>query len=596
MARTNHQHHNLSSASPANLFELESPIRDLPLRERVHHKQEAHVLVDFYLNEVEPLAPPDRLKLLNYFFWSIYFETHRHHTSLAYELKSSPDSGLELIDAVYAHHPELLAHCALAIETAPSPQAKRRYELEAQQVERLVDWCRALIDSFPQPLIVLQHLEKTSSPTTAPHELAPELDHQTDLVEQHLFKLGWLRTNRVISQTVIGKLNLTPAELQTALAGPKLSYLMPQSEIHAGNLSAMVISQPIYLPASHRFVLLQDQILANRTWDQHGRWQADLSGQPPPAFTSARDREVYFLQLLLELPPADIPLTAGQVLQNWQIPEVFTAVDMDFAQTFLPRYAELYVRLMEHELGLTENPAMTGTTSSTSAGAEKKTSKSLSPEQKSRISVFLKRIIVAGIVTGEKISLELMDKLLLEYQTQTQPPASQNLLTKLINQVKKIGRIGQTFEQTFSLQAARIGFTPAVQSIDLSIFECLSIGSLQGFGLNKLISQGINLQNWWQLGNLTRTQLAEIVGSERAKKWQPGKDCQKSGCPNVNTWVGECGWCLSCELAADPSTNFAFIPKFRPVVYRPPPAPEPVREQFSSGAVQSVGTFVANLF
>lgn len=512
-----------------------------------HNGDRLIMVINFILREVLTIQSREaKLKLLNYYLGAILSESLLSpFTSLAYSIQKNKEGKLTLHDDIYQARPDLLAVVEVAAASVIDEAEQRRYNLEKEQVVRVIAEIETLIMSGTSAHLILHAVE--SSLKNANSFTYQERPQPTD----------WLPAKGLISQEVALKMDLPSPDVE-AYAHKKLVYTMPQSEVHRGNMSVLVIAQPIYIPKLHRVILLHDQCFFPADWKTHCKvWRKlgttipshiiDIAQKQERTSQETHEIEEFFMTQLCLLPHSQL-LVARKVFEQL-LPEqkLFLAFKEWQKQRAIKRmnsslqeYSKLVLTLMEKE-------NKTGT---------------LSPQQVNKISLFLKRIVLAGILTREKISAMKASELLQFYYEH-----------------------GHQTEETFARTAmTRLSFAAAGKTIDLSLLECVSVGTINGFGMkDALLKMQLNPQAFG------RTDIAKVIGAERAKKWKNHQNC--IGCHRKDVWVGECGLCLPCEL----HQNTIAVPAV-PAKIEPPIQPEkPPLMKAAANQTIAVGNLVASL-
>lgn len=504
------------------------------------------MVLNFLMREVVPLKSREAQKqLLVYYFKAILSESiFSPFTSLAYSITTNSDGGIELHDDIYQIRPDVLTVCQSAVNHAQNETERQRFQLELLQFQALIDQLHALLTSGYPPHAILEKISNLQQQDFAK-------------TEAQLFDaFGWTPTENLISVEAARKLNLPPTKHQ-CYAGKKVVYIMPQSMIHEGNMSVVAVTQPVYIPAIKKFVLLHDQSFFSSDWKDHFKTLNKL-GVPidQRLYTIAKKQhhtanekkqlEEYVMSHVVVLHdqqtiPAKNTLT--RLLDKQSIivraKEWWKKARIMRMNSSLERYAELVLLVLEKE----------------------NVNSSFSPKKVRSLTQFMKRIVLAGILTESHLSegqVESMVRLYTEH--------------------------GHKSEQAFAETAAfGFNFGAAIKSIDTSLLECVSIGTIQGFGLNKVIAQ-LNDNPFL----VSRDALAQVIGAERAQKWHRNQTCIQCG---LITWVGECGLCLSCETATQVQTAHQSkknqVPK--------PKTKITDKTSLRNEEVITVGSFVANL-
>jgi hypothetical protein len=504
-------------------------------------KDKILVILNFILKEVLPIKDRERQKeLLIYFFRSVLSETQQLPiTHLAYEI-TQQNSQLSLHDDVYMLRPDLLQICQEAIQEASiSPAEKDRYELEKGQIENLLSALDLLFNSSPHALIsYLSSTEKEKDPINK---------------RMSLEKSGWKTISpkqafSFIKPEVKEKMKLEGISSEITI-GPKYLYIMPQSEIHEGNLSVMVIAQPVFIPELNRFILLHDQHMAPKDWSDHQDLFQKLGIEIPDDFNDLpfEEKEKFIMKQLIKL-PEKFQETKGDETFLELFPEKkflkklrqkITRKKIEGMEESLEEYSMLLLDVFEQELR--EDP-------------------NLSTSTVSKLENFMKRVIFAGILDTKKISSR-----------------------KRISLFSHFKKFGNLKENDFALSLRGIGFSSATKSFDTSLIECVTLSPFSGVEqLSKLQLDGLTPMS------MSKLDLKKFIG-ERVDDWKIGS-CLR--CGSTNTWIGECSWCLNCEL----SYNKPVIPKVSTGSKTNLPKAISKPKQMPPNIIsESLGSFVAGL-
>ncbi len=512
-------------------------------------KDKLIVILNFILKEVLPIQDPEKQKaLLVYFFRSILAETQKLPvTHLAYEI-TSKDNGLTLHDDVYLLRPDLLQICQDAVESLAINQAeKNRYQLEKTQIENLLATLNQLFTLSPHAMLSLLANQDSEADNKAN---LPDSNTTREKLEQ----TGWQTLSpqqafAFIQPEVKEKMKLEKLAGEITI-GPKYLYVMPQSEVHEGNLSVIVIAQPVFIPALNRFILLHDQHLTPKNWEDHQKLFKILGVHLPQNFTTLpfAEKEQLVMEKLIALPDKFQTTAAAETFLELfpkqkffqRLRQKLTRMKIKQMEPALEQYSQLLVDVVTTEVN--RDP-------------------SLSPNTVTKLSNFMKRVVFAGILDTKKIS--------------AQKRAS------LFDHFKKFGSLA---ENDFALSLKGIGFSSAVKAFDTSLLECVALSPISS------VQQLANLQlQGLTPDSLSRIDLAKFVGDQRAKEWKIGS-CLK--CGTHNTWVGECNWCLNCEMNYNQPKPFSLAGNKQlsnlPAVNKNK-TPKPIIDS------ENLGSFVANL-
>lgn len=205
--------------------------------------------------------PKAKIALLTHQLRSIAKEHfHKPWHSYAMEISHDDSSSLSLHDPLYLHT-NVLERCQRAIEVAVG-DVKDRYEVETVQIIEVLR---------------LLHEELPTTPYVLIKNAAERLDNG---IGRKLKDQGWKVCNNLITKEVSDQFNV--AQNETVLAGQKYLYIMPQSKAHKGSKSMYLLAQPVYIPSSNTWLLLQDQHMFNPSWEQHLRFINKLVQTPLP--------------------------------------------------------------------------------------------------------------------------------------------------------------------------------------------------------------------------------------------------------------------------------------------------------------------------
>lgn len=485
------------------------------------------VILNFIIREVMPINNREEQKdLLVYFFRSILSETQKLPvTHLAYDIsqkktgKNSSNSthssnqppNLALYDDLYKLRPDLLQICEEAVQSLAINQVeKARYGLEKKQIENLLQALQSIFSSSPHALLSLIAKDSTSL-------LHPTEKINTNQTTQELENKGWKTLSPEKSFTFIQpdvrkKMGIEN-HAGTISLGPKHLYVMPQSAIHEGNLSIIVIAQPVFIPELNRFILLHDQHMATKDFTDHIKLFKKLNKKTPTDFNSLdlSEKEDFVMNTLVTLPENLQTKTASDTFFTLfpekkffkRLRQKITRKKIQKMESSLEEYAELLLDVVEKE---------------TTPGQQ------ITESSVQKLENFMKRVVLAGILDTKKISTK-----------------------KRFSLFEHFKEFGNLDEESFALSlSSNLGFSSAVKAFDTSLVECVALSPFSS------VQQLANLQANGALNpaNLSRMDLSNFVGKDRAKEWKMGS-CAK--CGTTNTWIGECNWCLNCEMNYDSS-------------------------------------------
>jgi hypothetical protein len=505
-------------------------------------KDKTTIILNFILREVLPIKDRQKQKeLLIYFFKSILSETQKLPvTHLAYEITKTENGEIALHDDVYQLRPDLLQICKEAVESLAINQAeKARYGLEKKQIEELL---KTLEDIF----------------SLAPHAVLSLLSEENEQInpsetKEQLESTGWKtfsprKSFSFIRPEVKEKMGIEGCSGEITV-GEKYLYVMPQSAVHEGNMSIIVIAQPVYIPELNRFILLHDQHASPKDWKEHAKLFKSLGINIPSDFDSLEfsEKEELIMKTQVTLPQNLQEKTAEDSFLTIfpekkffkKLRQKITRKKIKNMEPALNEYSELLIDVMENEIS--KDPSLT-------------------PPTVEKLGNFMKRVILAGILDTKKISNKKRES--------------------LFSHIKKLGNLG---EKEFAISLAKgVGFSSALKAFDVSLLECVALSPISGIGqLAKLQMEGVDI------ASLTKFDLEKFVGEKRIKDWKMGS-CIRCG---KATWIGECNWCLSCETNYDssttPNTNWSSPLKTSKKRVKKPAV--------GSDRTESFGSFVAGL-
>lgn len=408
---------------------------------------------------------------------------------------------LDFFDDIYLLS-SVRVRCRRAVEIITDQVKRRRYRKEEAQTVSLIDQVSRLfhvaLEKKLLPQAVLDCLLCITQETVNMQE------------EPHEFALDWPVVQGFISPDVAWQFDLKdPAALTTSL-GPKIFYLLPQSEVHAGWKTALMIAQPVYVHETKQWLLLQDQHFLSMEWPEYHALFASLKLEYPDNISFLhRDAEESFLMaqsvvlndMYRTMPASEafIQLVHGgdaKVLAKQQsVLAAFRAIE----QT-IPLHAQYLIEAMEL------------------------ISQKFTPDSQ-EWNEWMYQSIVNSVAT-----------------LFNQAPFSHQQKTELLSELHGllISPMGDHPWQVRALHQQRAALVSPAISLGLySKLECtvFSIPSLLKVH-NPALLQAI------QNGSISRVQLAQVIGAERAKLWSKG-ECRV--CHAANVLVGECAVCLHCE-------------------------------------------------
>ena len=534
----------------SDLSRLEKPeTENLTTKEIPNPEQDKIIVIlNFLIKEVLPIKNrQQQIDLLIYFFRSILSETQRLPiTHLAYDIAQKESGEIALYDDVYKLRPDLLQICEDAVQSLVINQAEKdRYLLEKQQIEQLLLNIRDLFNQSPHAWIALISEDKKEVKTNR----NPENKTQKILENKGWKTLSPTDSFQFIRPEVRRKMGLTE-QIEPITIGPKYLYLMPQSEVHEGNLSVMVIAQPIFIPSLNRFILLHDQHMAPRDWSDHKKLFTKLGISVPENFSDLdfKAKEKFVMEQLISLPNNFQEKTASDTFLEIfpenkffkKIRQKITRKKIEKMEPALKEYAELVLDTFSDEL---------------------KNDPNLETNTVNKLGIFIKRVVLAGILDVKKISSKKR--------------------VSIFEHFKKYGNLG---EEAFALSLAKnLNFSSATKAFNTSLIECVALSPIGS------VQQLIKLRGSFDFASLSRKDLAKYIGSDRAKDWSMGS-CVR--CGSLNTWIGECDWCLSCEMNYKSPPNYASSTKNSSPIN--PSFPKKTMPIINKPA-ETLGGFIANL-
>ena len=462
-------------------------------------------LIEYLFEQVLSLPnQEDQLRLLNHLLTSIAEEENLRFSHLLYAIDIDQETTKPItpptsiqpqnLSVRDIHNPNLIVEkiCRQSIAGAVNPPEQRRYQLELQQ------WL-----NLKQELVNLLPKQATTLLNQLDEELAKK---QQQLLQATRFKLA---SPDQLIELAIHYPQLLNSDIWL---GPRYSYFMPPSKVHPGGYSVVVVARPLYDATNTQFLLDQTQLLVKLNYNQLLALGAQL-GLPPIPFTSDDNiKESYLLTEILPL-PAELDHKSNPQLIKTLVDQVNPEFEPIFDQIdpkLINHYAQLLLTVVEQEVG---------ELGLTSVANRETLNNAITPEVRTRLSHFIHSILFKGIKNlSFKLDHQFVDQIKAWYLVNRDQPLPQ-------------------FEK---LAAQQIGFLPALQKIT-SISQCVG---LTPFSTIHKLATNSNLLNKITAGNLTQTELAGVIGQERARKWKMGH-CAQCG---ALTLIGECGWCYACEL------------------------------------------------
>ncbi len=228
-------------------------------------------LIKFIIREIFLATPnhQDRRELACYYLEAIEAEAHQRLTHTYYKIQFS-EEGLELHDPRYSNETNLKKINQKAIAAYPErPHYQQRFQKEQQQIEHLINSILETIQQV-QGISPVAVLEKTTA----------------NLQKEQLKQRGWKSAPNLLKPKVRRQLKIS--EESDCLVAPKQLYLMPQSKIHPGGWSIIVVAQQAFIPETNQFIVLHTQQQARFNWEDHFKLLRIMGQEPSlPAPLSA---------------------------------------------------------------------------------------------------------------------------------------------------------------------------------------------------------------------------------------------------------------------------------------------------------------------
>ncbi len=430
---------------------------DVPVPQQVEAKGETLLeIVNFILREV--LTLPDKknqIKLLSHYLAAIAREAHQATSHLVYSIEFDEQKGVQLIDHIYQDNGNIKKVCQSAIEQAQTDVERTRYELELDQIERLLAALNGLVKQGTS-FTFAKTLEKAAS----------------QKIKQLFDQIGWKKTNNLITPEVAQQLQLK-SPFADCWAGQKNIYIMPQSEIHPGGYSVVILVQPVFIPNQNRWVLLQSQYMIKMSWQDHLIFVNKTTDQTfeMQAETSS-ELEKKVISQLIELGPKWQTLSAEQtfleLLGEFETRKKREQLETrtKLSQLNLANYAEYILNILTIE-GYPQP---------------------ISSSQINQISLAIKRVVLSGLFDLSPMTNQQLEKVIRHYQQ-----------FKKDSHQKKKSKPAR-LEKLFVSSLLSLGYQSAGKSFDLSLVECLTMSPFSALNSNQgRISHGIN-----QMGGLSQ--------------------------------------------------------------------------------------------
>ncbi len=468
-------------------------------------------ILNFILREVLILDNRrDQLKLLRHYLAAIAREAHQATSHLVYSIELDEDKGLQLIDQIYQDNGNISKVCQAAIRQAKTDVEKARYELELDQIERLLTALNQLAVQGKSPFVFSKSVA----------------DMASEKIKQTFGQLGWKKTDELITPELAQQLELeTP--FVDCWAGQKNIYIMPQSEIHPGGYSVVVLTQPVFIPKQNRSVLLHAQYMIKMSWLDHLKLSQKITGQAPGSLSQTnQELEQAIMSQLIKLDPSwqTVPATKTfldllgefETREKRQQLEIRTKLD----QLNLKNYAQYILKILAIE----------------------EAQQTLTSAQIKQISVALKRVVLSGLFDLNPMTDQQLTEVVRHYQQFKKTPNHKN----------KSGESGK-LENLFVSSLLSIGYQSAGKSFDLSLVECLTMSPFSAL---------TPTQAGLQPGS------ASINGLPQPKQTESCLRCPRCGQLSTNSLIcSHCGYQRGAplnptqtqekELAQSPAANSA---------------------------------------
>jgi ribosomal protein L37E len=421
-------------ASLINKDQSETPklSEEIPVPQQVETNGETLLeIVNFILREVVVLKKKkDQIKLLTHYLAAIAREAHQATSHLVYSIEFDEQKGIQLIDHIYQDNGNIKKVCQSAIEQAQTDVERTRYELELNQVERLLSALNGLAKQGAS-FIFAKTLEEAAS----------------EKIRQLFSQIGWKKTSNLITPEVAQQLQLK-SPFVDCWAGQKNVYIMPQSDVHPGGYSVVVLTQPIFIPDQNQWVLLHSQYMIKMSWQDHLEFSQKTTNQSlDPKTEAGHDLEQTIMSQLIELTPRWQTLSAeetflallGQFETREKRDQLETRTKLN--QLNIENYAQYILEILA-----IENCQQT-----------------LSASQISQIKIALKRVVLSGLFDLNPMNNQELTKLIRHYvQFKNKDAKRKN--------TKKVG-----LEKLFVSSLLSLGYQSAGKSFDLSLVECLTM-------------------------------------------------------------------------------------------------------------------------
>ncbi|MEA2056801.1 MAG: hypothetical protein U9O78_03840 [Patescibacteria group bacterium] len=421
-------------------------------------------IFNFLLREILPLPEPQKIRLLKHYLGAIAREAHQASSHLAYTIDFDELGNINLTDPIYQKNKEVVAVCQASIEKASSQLAKSRYLLELKQIERLI-----------------AALKQTTPFNTGAPQLLQEVEELSEAALSKTFEaIGWKRASNSIMPELDnmmpeldGQPNLNSPSAN-CWVGQKSLYLMPESKIHPGGFTVVVLVQPAFLPEENRWALLQSQYMIQLSQADLIQLLQKLGQNISPTKNAAFDEiEQKTMSLLISLGSEAQLLSAEEVFLNLleefetrnQVQKLKKATQVN--QLRLKNYAHYLIKIFKLE----------------------NYEQGLSSKQTERLILGIKRVVLAGIFDLNNIGDAEVERLVEHYQ---------HFSTKQQKPHPKRRQLFGPLEAVFATSLAETAtFASATKAFNPSLIECLTMSPFsaitaqgQRLGTNSSISPG----------------------------------------------------------------------------------------------------------
>lgn len=454
-----------------------------------------------------------------------------HSYGMAMKSSAERENQLEFHDHLYFNS-SVVDRCQKAIDVAKDSIEEIRFVREKAQLEQLI----TLIN---ENFIAMDHAFLRVLGAEEPSTLPDRMETIKTLL------LGGWRTAPLITPEIAWQFNIKPKS--TCVAGPKFFYIMPKSPVHHGWKTMYLIAQPVYIPETDQWLVIQDQHMCDGSWEDYDRVLSMLQYSISPHSLETSDtREGRVMSECIQLEEKYQCLPATEVFADLLYHHLGKNDQLEHIYDLQEQLMVIYRRL-ESDFDLHSDYLL--------QILELENDWESDWTQSKRERLFQAYFnTYSSLYHQQGISKDLTEKWLDQHQKIYNNPKNRTLPFSR----RKEYRLSSAVNAPWLLL-----------SIEAKL-ECslLAMPSL-------LLKSAINpsLLHAVKGNSLSFSQLESIIGKERAGRWKLGT-CV--ACGERGVWIGdknsgkECDVCIKCEMISD-GLDFNDQPQTNTDIYKNKP-------------------------